>query len=120
MQHSDAPGTNQAVPQMTTKPKSVLLIVDDLMVRQAIGQVLAFENYHVVPAVNRDEAVREIGQYSIDIILLDLNPRGENGQEAFEHLSALQPHLPVVAMTARPEQYQPTFKAQGVDVLLEK
>ena len=103
---------------MTKKPKSILLIEDDLMVRQALGQALAAENYHVVPAANRDEAMREIGQHSIDIILLDLNPRGENGRETLQRLNSLRPHLPVVAMSARPEQANPN--AHRVDVLLEK
>src|SRR5213080_646508 len=101
-----------------TKLKSILLIEDDLMVRQALGQALAVENYHVVPAANRHEALREVGQRQIDIVLLDLNPRGENGWETFQHLTALQPNLPVVAMTARPEQAN--SKTQRVDVLLEK
>ena len=101
-----------------TKLKNILLIEDDPMVSQALGQALAVENYHVVPAANRCEALREVGQRQIDIVLLDLNPRGENGWETFQHLTALQPNLPVVAMTARPEQAN--SKTQRVDVLLEK
>src|SRR5205823_2398112 len=101
-----------------TKMKSILLIDEDLMVRQALGQALAVENYEVVPAANRHEALREVGQRQIDIVLLDLNPRGENGWETFQHLTALQPNLPVVAMTARPEHA--SSNAHGVDVLLEK
>src|SRR2546427_11598926 len=66
-------------PALMTKQTSILLIEDDLMVRQALGQALAVENYHVVPAANRHEALREVGQRQIDIVLLDLNPRGENG-----------------------------------------
>ena len=103
---------------MTKKPKSILLIEDDLMVRQALGQALVMEEYHVVPAANLHEALREVGQQPIDIVLLDLNPRSENGRETLERLTALQPHLPVVAMTARPEQGN--SNAHGIDVLLEK
>jgi len=101
-----------------TKPKSILLIEDDLMVRQALGQALTVENYHVVPAANREEALREIRLHSIDIVLLDLNPRSENGRETLQRLTALQPFLPVVAMTARPEQEN--SNAHAVDVLVEK
>src|SRR5437899_1810144 len=101
-----------------TEMKNVLLIEDDLMVSQALGQALAVENYHVVPAANRHEALREVGQRQIDIVLLDLNPRGENGWETFQHLTALQPNLPVVAITARAEQEN--SNSVGFDVLLEK
>jgi len=99
--------------------KNILLIDDDLMVRQALGHALTAENYQVVPAANRHEALHEIGQQRIDILLLDLNPRTENGWETLQRLTALQPHLPVVAMTARPE-HEPNSRAQAVDALLEK
>ena len=101
-----------------TKLKNILLIEDDLMVSQALGQALAVENYHVVPVANCHEALREVGQRQIDIVLLDLNPRGEIAWETFQHLTALQPNIPVVAMTARPEQA--SSNAHEVDVLLEK
>lgn len=89
------------------------------MVRQALGQALAAENFEVVLAANRHDALREVGQQPIDIVLLDLNPRTENGWETLQRLTALQPHLPVVAMTARPE-HEPNSRAQAVDALLEK
>ena len=103
-----------------TKQKNILLIDEDLMVRQALGQALAVENYHVVSAANRHEALREAGQQPIDIVLLDLNPRGENAWETVQRLTALQPHVPVVAMTARREQHEPKSSAHRVNVLLEK
>src|SRR5206468_1835676 len=114
------PPANKSRPEQMTKKTNILLIDEDLMVRQALGQALAMENYHVVSAANGHEALREVEQHLIDIVLLDLNPRRENGRETLERLAALQPHLPVVAMTARPEQYEPDSKAQGVDALLEK
>ena len=100
--------------------KTILLIEDDHLVSQALGQALAVENFHVVPAANRNEALRQVGQHAFDILLLDLTPRAENGWETLHSLTALQPNLPVVAMTARPEQQQPNSAAHGVDVLLEK
>ena len=41
-----------------TKQTNILLIDEDLMVRQALGQALAMENYHVVYAANGHEALR--------------------------------------------------------------
>ena len=99
--------------------KNILLIEDDLMVRQALGQALTTENYQVVQAANRHEALHEVGQRLIDIVLLDLNPRTENGWETLQRITALQPHLPVVAMTARPE-HEPDSRSRAVDVILEK
>ena len=99
--------------------KNILLIDDDLKVREALEQALTTENYQVVLAANRHEALHEVGQQPIDIVLLDLNPRAENGWETLQRLTALQPHLPVVAMTARPE-HEPNSRTHAVDALLEK
>jgi DNA-binding response OmpR family regulator len=103
-----------------TREIIILLIDDDLMVRQALGHVLAMENYRVVPAANRQEALHEFGKRQIDIVLLDVNPRHENGWETVQHLTAIQPRVPVVGMTARAEQQQSTSRSCAVDALMEK
>ena len=103
-----------------TKPTNILLIEDDARVRQALGNALAVEFYHVVLAANRQEALREFGREQFDLVLLDLNPAHENAWETLERLTSAQPHLPVIAMTARPEQPETDARAQNVDVLMEK
>jgi CheY-like chemotaxis protein len=94
------------------------------MVRQALGQVLAVENYRVVCAPNQREALREFNSQPldqpIDLVLLDLNPRNESAWETVQHLTALQPNVPVVAMTARLEQYDSSCPDLSVDAVVEK
>jgi DNA-binding response OmpR family regulator len=95
-----------------------------LMVRQALGQVLTVENYRVFPARNQQEALREFRSQPIDqpidVVLLDLSPRDENAWETVQCLTALQPNLPVVAMTARLEEHDSTAVAPALDALMEK
>ena len=93
---------------------NILLIDDDVAVRQAVGHALTVENYCVVPAANQQEALREFGNRQIDIVLLDLNPQNEDGFETVRSLTDLQPQLPVVAMTARAEQHEPALAARSV------
>ena len=94
------------------------------MVRQALGQALAIENYRVVAARNQQEALREFRSQPldqpIDVVLLDLNPREENAWETVQRLTALQPNLPFVAMTARLEEHDSTSIAPALDALMEK
>lgn len=97
---------------------SILLVDDDLMVRQALEQALATENYFVVAAANREEALRQLGRHRIDILLVDVHPWSEDGWETVQRLTALQPSLPVVAMTARIEQLDSNH--YSFDALLEK
>jgi DNA-binding response OmpR family regulator len=107
-----------------TRQPNILLIEDDLMVRQALGRALACENYRVFPARNHQEALSEFqrqrADQPIDIVLLDLNPPNENPWETVGHLTALQPDLPVVAMTARVEEEVSMANAISVDALMEK
>jgi DNA-binding response OmpR family regulator len=94
------------------------------MVRQSLGQALAVENYHVVSVRNQQEAIKEFSSQPldqpIDIVLLDLNPRNESAWETLERLIALQPNVPVVAMTGRLEEYNTTSVALVFDALMEK
>lgn len=55
----------------------------------------------------------------MDLVLLDLNMPGLNGWETLEKLSADYPSLPVIIVTARPNQLF-TALAAGVAALLEK
>ncbi len=84
---------------------SVLLVDDDSAVRQALHQALAFEDFTVVPAQDGAEAMRVFAENAIDVVLLDLDLGRENGWDTFDRLKGLRPHLPVIVMTARPEQH---------------
>jgi len=94
------------------------------MVRQAIEQVLAVENYRVVSARNQYEALREFSSQSsnepIDIVLLDLNSCNGSAWETVERLTALRPNLPVVAMTCRGEEHTSGSIALAFDALMQK
>jgi len=56
-----------------TQRANVLLVDDDVTVRQSLERVLTLENFRVVPVSNGHDALREFGQKHIDIVLLDLN-----------------------------------------------
>ena len=101
-------------------PKArVLLADDDPAVRAALTQVLEEEGYCVFPAVNGLEALSIIRSTPIDLVLLDLNMPEKNGWDTFERLSNDNPLLPVIVITARPNQLF-TALAAGVEALLEK
>jgi CheY-like chemotaxis protein len=56
---------------------------------------------------------------TFDLALLDLNMPLKDGWETFEQLSNWQPTLPIILITARPNQLFPAL-ASGVVALLEK
>ena len=98
---------------------NVLLVDDDLTVRQSLEQVLTLENFRVVPVSNGHEALREFGEKHIDIVLLDLNLGNESGWDTFDKLKRIRPCLPVIIMTGNPE-HCPKLAADRAEAFMEK
>ena len=108
------------MPEATKKAKSkILLVDDDPAIRQILHRLLEEENYLVLTAANGIEALRLFSSTIFDLVLLDLNMPFKNGWETFEELSDRNPLLPIILITARPNQFFPAL-ASGVGALLEK
>src|SRR5271163_3938844 len=107
-------------PAPVTKPKSVkprksklLLVDDDPAIRQILLRLLEEEDYLVLTAANGAEALEFVHAAKFDLVLLDLNMPVKDGWETFEQLSAKNPLLPIILITARPNQFFPAL-ASGV------
>jgi DNA-binding NtrC family response regulator len=97
----------------------ILLADDDEEVLAALNGVLKAEGYEVILAKNGREAIEHFHQGHVDIVLLDLNMPVKGGWETFERLTTAHPLLPVIVITARPDQY-PLAIAAGVGAFMEK
>jgi CheY-like chemotaxis protein len=104
--------------QQTIRPR-ILLVDDDPAIRQILVRLLSEEGYLVLSAANGIEALALSGATKFDLVLLDLNMPIKNGWETFEQLSSKYPLLPIILITARPNQFFPALAA-GVGALLEK
>jgi DNA-binding response OmpR family regulator len=101
------------------KDVRILLADDDEAVLSALNDVLRSEGYEVITAKNGREAIEHFHEGRIDIALLDLNMPIKGGWETFEKLTTIHPLLPIIVITARPEQYSLAVAA-GVGALMEK
>ena len=99
--------------------KRVLLVDDDPTVRDSLNDVLVSEGYFVIPAENGQQALDLAKKLPVDLVLLDLNMPIKNGWDTFERLTAEQPFLPIIIVTARPNQLFTALSA-GAGALLEK
>ena len=70
-------------------PVNILLVDEDLPVRQALERALTVENFQVVFAATGHEAVQRFG----DVLLLGLNSRNDGGWDTVLRLTALKPLL---------------------------
>lgn len=99
--------------------KRVLVADDDAKVRAALASVLESEGYIVDEAHNGIDAVTRTIEHSPDLVLLDLNMPHWDGWKAFGRLDQVRPLLPVIVITARPNQYAEAVRL-GIDAFMEK
>lgn len=87
--------------------------------RTMLKRVLAGAGYRVRAAANGAAALQAAKTAPPDLVLLDVKLPRENGWDLFGRLTRKWPSLPVVVITARPNQLF-TALAAGVGALLEK
>jgi CheY-like chemotaxis protein len=103
------------------KDGRILVVDDEPMVRQSLGQFLGDEGYTVEEAADGADALARVGEHLPDVILLDLMMPGMNGRQFLRALrdNPRYADLPVVVMTAvRGLTVQPA--AMGASEVVEK
>ncbi len=97
----------------------VLIVDDDQTVRGSLAAALESEGYAVEEAGGGTEAIHWATNHPIDLVLLDLNMPHGDGWTTFRELDRVTPLLPVIVITARPNQYDEAVRV-GVDAFMEK
>ncbi len=98
--------------------KRILVVDDDEAVRTGLRCVLASEGYEVVVARHGREAVKLFRESPCDLALIDMNMPLLPGWGTIADLRVLNGRLPVIIITARPDQRN-IAGAAGVE-LMEK
>lgn len=78
---------------------TVLIVEDDLFVRELLQFILEQEDYKVESCTCGEEALRKAESNSYDLVVSDLNLPGIGGIEMIRHMRKLQPGLPILAIT---------------------
>jgi len=112
----DAPATT---PNPAAGALRILLADDDPGVRESLTAALKSDGHQVLPAKDGQEALDLAAGTEVDLVLLDLKMPVKNGWDTFERLTTQNPLLPVIVITARPNQLFTALGA-GVGALLEK
>jgi len=99
--------------------KRILLVDDDPTVRDSLKDVLLAEGYLIIPAEDGQQALDLANKSAVDLVLLDLNMPIKNGWDTFEQLTREHPCIPVIIVTARPNQLFTALGA-GAGALMEK
>lgn len=99
--------------------KRILVVDDDIPVRESLKKVLMEAGYEVVLASSGEEAIVRFASNHIDLMILDLGLPFKDGWDVFEEVTRKNPYIPIVVITGLANQYDVSVAA-GVDALLEK
>jgi len=81
----------------------VLIVDDDETVRQLVDEYLAQNDFRVSGASGGAELMVALGAQVIDLVLLDLRLRGEDGMQLLRQVRA-NSQIPVIILTGRTEE----------------
>jgi two-component system, OmpR family, response regulator len=81
----------------------VLVVDDDAAVRRLVDEYLAQNDFRVSGAEGGAELARALGGQVIDLVLLDLRLRGEDGMQLLRQMRA-HSQIPVIILTGRAEE----------------
>ena len=102
---------------IATKRK-ILVVDDDEEIRSGLRCVLITEGFQADTASDGLAAIAACREHPFDLALIDMNMPKQNGWGTIASLRGLDPTLPIIIITARPDQ-QTVAREAGVD-LMEK
>ncbi|WP_409523817.1 sigma-54-dependent transcriptional regulator [Nitrincola sp. MINF-07-Sa-05] len=99
----------------------ILIVEDDLDLREALVDTLALAGIDYVEAGNGEEAVALLKQQTVDMVISDVNMPGMDGHELLAYLRQQYPVLPVALITAygQVEKAVDAIRKGAVDYLMK-
>ncbi len=81
-------------------PSKILVVDDDMQLREAIVDTLALTGYTCYQAGNGAQALASLQRRSVDMVIADIQMEGMDGHTLLRSIHDKYPHIPVLLMTA--------------------
>lgn len=91
----------------------VLIVDDEVLIRNVIKEYLILENYDYDEAENGKEAVDKVEKNNFDIVIMDIMMPIMDGYQAVKEIRKFNKNIPFLMLSARSEEYD---KLQGFDL----
>ena len=104
-----------------TRPKSVLIVDDEPVVRESLKDWLITSGYQVSTAASADEALAIARERDFGVLVLDIRLPGKNGIEIWKEVRKYRPKLKAIVITAYPSVRTATrsLRLGAVDYLVK-
>ncbi len=99
----------------------VLVVEDELEVREVLRDMLVSQGHAVVVCPNGEAGLRRFEEEPFDLVITDLGMRGLSGWEVVEGIKGRSPETPVILITGWGDRIDAQeARARGVDFLVSK
>ena len=96
----DTPEINSAPNAHSSLIAHILVVDDELAMRESLREILELEGFQVSQADSGEAALDILGQAPIDLMLLDLKMKSMDGLETIEAAKRLSPETVIILLTA--------------------
>lgn len=93
----------------------ILLVEDDLDLRETMLDVLNDQGYRVLAVASGQQAVQEASHHNFDLIITDIRMEGMDGLEALERTRKIQPSVSSLVVSGYASEHE-TLKALSLNV----
>lgn len=84
--------------------KPILIVDDEAIVRDSIGDWLRTVGYQVESAETGEEALEMVEKKEYSILILDVRLPGKSGIQVLQEVKASKPHIKSIIITAFPSE----------------
>ncbi len=78
---------------------NILITDDEESIRNALREILEFENYGVLEAENAEQTFEILEREEVDLLLLDIKMKGMDGMEVLQQLNRESVEVPVIMIS---------------------
>jgi DNA-binding response OmpR family regulator len=100
-----------------TAPQTILIVDDDPQIRKLLSAILKRDGYGIITAPDGRQALRELDNQAVDLVITDLIMPGKEGIETIMEIRKKIPGMPIIAISGggklNPQTYLDIARSLG-------
>ncbi len=97
---ASSPSSAAVIARPATEPRSILVIDDDVDLREVLKEIFQGRGYRALAASDGVEAQALLAGHRVDLVVLDIRMPRQDGIALLRHIREHDPGLPIIVVTA--------------------